>query len=107
MGADVKGDAYEGLLVRDAQYTNTGAGLVGRWREYAYDERVARDEASLDIFWLRDDAPTDSDTLQPPEAIAQEIQLSDRRALMRAMIVSADCWRFGRFGRPSDMPVKV
>jgi type I restriction enzyme M protein len=24
----------------------------GRWRRYGYDELIARDKASLDIFWL-------------------------------------------------------
>lgn len=27
----------------------------GRWRAYDYDELIARDKASLDIFWLKDD----------------------------------------------------
>jgi len=45
----------------------------GRWRAYEYDELVARDKASLDIFWLKDDSLADSDNLPPPEVIAQEI----------------------------------
>ena len=35
--------------------------------------RIARDKASLDIFWLKDDSLADSDNLPPPDAIAQEI----------------------------------
>jgi type I restriction enzyme M protein len=31
----------------------------GRWRAYSYDELVARDKASLDIFWLKDDRQPD------------------------------------------------
>jgi hypothetical protein len=33
----------------------------GRWRSYAYDELLARDKVSLDIFWLRDKALMESD----------------------------------------------
>ena len=37
---------------------------------YSYNELVARDKASLDIFWLKDDSLADSDNLPPPEIIA-------------------------------------
>jgi type I restriction enzyme M protein len=46
---------------------------TGRWRAYDYDELVARDKASLDIFWLRDESLEDSDNLPEPGVIAQEI----------------------------------
>jgi len=39
----------------------------GRWRVYSYDELVARDKASLDIFWLKDESLADSDNLPPPD----------------------------------------
>jgi type I restriction enzyme M protein len=63
---------------RQATWANTpdskaGAGPDGRWRVYEYEELVARDKASLDIFWLKDESLTDSDNLPPPEVIAQEI----------------------------------
>jgi type I restriction enzyme M protein len=45
----------------------------GRWRVYAYDELMARDKASLDIFWLKDDSLESSDNLPDPDIIAQEI----------------------------------
>lgn len=45
----------------------------GRWRAYDYDELVARDKASLDIFWLKDDSLEDSANLPNPDIIAQEI----------------------------------
>src|SRR6266705_687419 len=45
----------------------------GRWRAYAYDELIARDKASLDIFWLKDESLEDSDNLPDPEVLAQEI----------------------------------
>ena len=45
----------------------------GRWRAYDYDELIARDKASLDIFWLKDDSLEDSANLPNPDIIAQEI----------------------------------
>ena len=34
---------------------------------------MARDKASLDIFWLRDESLEDTDNLPPPDVIAAEI----------------------------------
>ena len=34
---------------------------------------LARDKASLDIFWLRDESLEDTANLPPPEVIAAEI----------------------------------
>ena len=31
----------------------------GRWRPYTREELLARDKASLDVFWLKDEAMTD------------------------------------------------
>lgn len=36
-------------------------------------EPVARDKASLDVFWLRDESLEDADSLPPPHVIAAEI----------------------------------
>lgn len=44
-----------------------------RFRSFSYDELVARDKASLDIFWLQDKSLEDSASLPPPEVIAAEI----------------------------------
>lgn len=44
-----------------------------RFRRFGYEELVARDKASLDIIWLRDDSLEDTEKLPPPEVIAQEI----------------------------------
>ncbi|MBI5901716.1 MAG: SAM-dependent DNA methyltransferase [Rhodocyclales bacterium] len=44
-----------------------------RFRHFAYDELVARDKASLDIFWLKDDSLDDLDQLPPPDVLQQEI----------------------------------
>ena len=45
----------------------------GRWRAYEREELLARDKASLDLFWLKDDAMTDLDNLPEPEVLAEEI----------------------------------
>ena len=34
---------------------------------------MARDKASLDIFWLRDESLEDTENLAPPDVIAAEI----------------------------------
>ncbi len=44
-----------------------------RFRCYRYDELVARDKASLDLFWLKDNSLDNLDDLPPPEALQQEI----------------------------------
>lgn len=45
----------------------------GRWRKYSYEDILARDKTSLDIFWLRDDNMIDLDNLPEPDILAQEI----------------------------------
>jgi type I restriction enzyme M protein len=44
-----------------------------RFRPFSYDELVAREKASLDIFWLPDESLEDTENLPPPEVIATEI----------------------------------
>lgn len=46
---------------------------AGRWRSYDYQELVARDKASLDIFWLKDESLEDSENLPDPDVIAADI----------------------------------
>jgi len=45
----------------------------GRWRKITYDEIIARDKTSLDIFWLKDKSLTDLDNLPDPEDLAADI----------------------------------
>jgi type I restriction enzyme M protein len=45
----------------------------GRWRKFSYDEIIARDKTSLDIFWLKDQSLTDLDNLPDPDVLANEI----------------------------------
>ena len=46
---------------------------TGRWRAFDLKDILARDKASLDIFWLKDESLEDSANLPDPEVIAQEI----------------------------------
>ena len=66
----------------------------GRWRKFTYEELVARDKTSLDLFWLKDDSLADSDNLPPPEIIAQEI-VDDLEAALEQFRLIADDLRNG------------
>lgn len=52
---------------------NAATNPEGRWRKFTYDELIARDKTSLDIFWLKDKSLTDLDNLPEPEILATEI----------------------------------
>jgi type I restriction enzyme M protein len=45
----------------------------GRWRKFSYEEIMARDKTSLDIFWLKDQSLADLDNLPEPDDLAAEI----------------------------------
>ncbi|MET4734908.1 type I restriction enzyme M protein [Thalassospira sp. MBR-102] len=45
----------------------------GRWRPFTREELLARDKASLDVFWLKDKSATDLDNLPDPDILAAEI----------------------------------
>jgi len=64
--------------------------LDGRWRFYDYDDVIARDKASLDIFWLKDDSLEDSDNLPEPGVIAQEIVDDLEAALEQLRAIAED-----------------
>jgi type I restriction enzyme M protein len=57
---------------------------------YSYDELIARDKASLDIFWLKDESLADSDNLPAPEIIAQEIVEDLQAALEQFKLIAGD-----------------
>ncbi len=61
----------------------------GRWRAYGYEEIAARDKASLDLFWLRDESLDDGANLPPPAALAAEI-VEDLRAALEQFAAIAD-----------------
>jgi type I restriction enzyme M protein len=52
-----------------------------RFRRYTYEELTARDKASLDLFWLRDESLEDADALPAPDVLAAEIVEGLRVAL--------------------------
>ena len=62
----------------------------GRWRAYDYEEMAARDKASLDIFWLKDEALANSDNLPAPEIIAQEIVDDLEAALEQFRLIAGE-----------------
>ena len=62
----------------------------GRWRAYDFADLMARDKASLDIFWLKDDSLADSDNLPPPDVIAQEIVDDLEAALEQFRLIAGD-----------------
>lgn len=63
----------------------------GRWRAFSREDLLARDKASLDLFWLKDKSLTDLDNLPEPEDLADEIiegleaGLSSLRAVLREL----------------------
>ena len=44
-----------------------------RFKYFSYDELIARDKASLDVFWLKDNSLDTLDDLPPPKVLQQEI----------------------------------
>jgi type I restriction enzyme M protein len=53
----------------------------GRWRVYDYEELMARDKVSLDIFWIQDESMMDMENLPEPDVIARDIVEELRAAL--------------------------
>ncbi len=52
-----------------------------RFKRYNYEDLVARDKASLDLTWLKDDSYEDPANLPPPAALAEEIETHLKQAL--------------------------
>ncbi len=63
---------------------------TGRWRCYDFTGLVARDKASLDIFWLKDDSLEDSDNLPAPGILAAEIVEDLQAALEQFRLIAED-----------------
>ncbi|MDX8404847.1 MAG: class I SAM-dependent DNA methyltransferase [Mariprofundus sp.] len=62
----------------------------GAWRCYDYEELIARDKASLDIFWLKDQSLEDSENLPDPDVLAQEIVEDLQTALEQMRELAGD-----------------
>ena len=45
----------------------------GRWRKFTYEDIIARDKTSPDIFWIRDESLAGLDNLPDPDVLAKEI----------------------------------
>jgi len=76
----------------------------GRWRAFTYEELLARDKLSLDLFWLRDESLEDSANLPDPDVLAEEIAEDLRAALEQIEEVLEDlaARRRGAGGRGVD-----
>ena len=65
------------------------------FKQFSYEELMARDKVSLDITWLRDESLEDVDNLPPPEVIAQEI-VEDLEAALSEFAQIAESLRLER-----------
>jgi len=66
-------ELYNGKNISKRKETWSEENEDGRWKKYSYDEILARDKTSLDIFWLKDKSLTDLDNLPDPDILANEI----------------------------------
>jgi type I restriction enzyme M protein len=69
-----------------------------RFKFYSYDDLMARDKASLDIFWLKDESLDNLDDLPPPDVLQQEIIEHLEAALAAFRDVAASLPRFDQRG---------
>ena len=83
-------DVSDASLSSESSSRDRRANPDGRWRAYTYEELIAREKASLDIFWLRDETLSDSDNLPAPEVIAQEIVEDLEAALEQFRLITGD-----------------
>ena len=64
---------YKPGRIHEREATWSEATPDGRWRAYDYRDLVKRDKLSVDLFWIKDESLTDTDSLPPPDVIAAEI----------------------------------
>jgi type I restriction enzyme M protein len=85
-------NCYNPLNRNNRIETWSEANPEGRWRKFTYDELIARDKTSLDIFWLKDKSLTDLDSLIDPDLLAAEIIENLEAALdnFKAIALSLD-----------------
>jgi hypothetical protein len=58
---------------------------------YGYDELVKRDKLSLDLFWIKDQSLTDTDSLKAPDILAIEIA-DELQTVVDLFSGMADVW---------------
>ena len=83
-------ECYKAANRYDRKATWSEEHTAGRWRAYSYDELVARDKASLDIFWLKDESLEDSENLPEPRVLAAEIVEDLESALEQMRLIAED-----------------
>ncbi len=66
-------ECYKAGAVHKRKPTWSEENPDGRWRCYTYDEILKRDKLSLDLFWIKDQSLTDTDSLPAPDILAAEI----------------------------------
>ena len=66
-------ECYKPGRMHEREATQNEDNPAGRWRAYDYEDLLERDKLSLDLFWIKDDSLTDTDSLPPPDVIAAEI----------------------------------
>ncbi len=81
---------YRAADRHDRQPTWSEATPDGRWRAYSHEDLAARDKASLDLFWLRDESLEDADRLPAPGVIAAEIVEDLEAALAQFRAIAED-----------------
>ena len=60
-----------------------------QFHRFTYEDLLARDKVSLDIFWLKDDSLEDLDNLPDPATLAAEI-VEDLEAALAEFSALAD-----------------
>jgi hypothetical protein len=76
--------------VRVVWFVRTGRDVPELVTAYTYEEILARDKVSLDLFWLGDESLEDSANLPEPHLLAQEIADDLRAALAQIEDVFGD-----------------
>ncbi len=82
-------ECYKPGRMHEREATWSEDNPAGRWRSYDYEELLKRDKLSLDLFWIRDESLTDTDSLPPPGVLAAEIADDLKTALTQFTKIAA------------------
>ena len=66
-------ELYKGSNINKGEENWSEENEEGRWRKYSYEDVIARDKTSLDIFWLKDKSLTNLDKLPYLDILRSEI----------------------------------